>query len=670
MQDAGLSKSRRAWISTLLVIAIIAAGYACLCHWPVQTTTINPLKRPFFGPERGNTFVHPTIYDTSGMRRAHKLVVLVVGLFALFGGIRWWRSPLFLKGVRLMKEWLARQRRARWAWGRFALVSLFAVILAKEIPSLGKSPDFTIHDAPLMARLNNHISMTLGHADRLAAGDVLFRETTPKYGVLAPVLLAIYERHFGLIALGDHIRLLVGIEIVYWIAAGYLFLIWSRGRWLCCLLPVALLLEFFWSASSALCRPNHSPYRTAGLTMAILCPMVLRRASARTNQWAAGIVAGLSILANVESGIAATVGLIVYLARRYGLDVRERRHAGLFRIAARFATGFLLSLFGFVLVYRLGCGAWPYAPGLREYIVYANLSSAGYGSRPFLPELYQSWYFAIRPFVIVAHATWSVVFTAMQRTGGFRSSFRISVGITLLVWFAYFANRPDPEYMCSYLLLYGLLLVDLGRYLRSRIKPALRRPRMLLGVQVVLGLLVFCESGLVASRVIEWTGYPLKFTVKSGRVSVPLVRRSDVKKPRSPMISKAYMSREYANSVRDRANFLRSKARGSRLVYFTVDSYLMPRVSGVMPLQEFVDPSEALTRPSYDRLLMSLLHAPVDEVYVDARNAADLIWYGGVFDLLRRDLSRRFEREGAEHGWEIWRRRTELAGGPPKALRK
>ena len=89
-----------------------------------------------------------------------------------------------------------------------------------------------------------------------------------------------------------------------------------------------------------------------------------------------------------------------------------------------------------------------------------------------------------------------------------------------------------------------------------------------------------------------------------------------------------------------------------------------------MPLQEFVDPSEALTRSSYDRLLMSLLNAPVDEIYVDASNAAELIWYGGIFDLLRRDLSRRFERDGIQHGWEIWRRRTQLAGEPPKALRK
>ena len=101
--------------------------------------------------------------------------------------------------------------------------------------------------------------------------------------------------------------------------AAYLFLIWSRGHWLCCLLPAVLLLEYYWSASLGLLPPNHSPYRSAGLTIAVVGLMVLRRASARTNQWAAGIVSGLAVLANIESGIAATAGLVVYLYRRYAL---------------------------------------------------------------------------------------------------------------------------------------------------------------------------------------------------------------------------------------------------------------------------------------------------------------------------------------------------------------
>ena len=56
--------------------------------------------------------------------------------------------------------------------------------------------------------------------------------------------------------------------------AGYLFLIWSRRHWLSCLLPGVLLLEYFWSTSLGLIPPNHSPYRSAGLTFAVLSLIV------------------------------------------------------------------------------------------------------------------------------------------------------------------------------------------------------------------------------------------------------------------------------------------------------------------------------------------------------------------------------------------------------------
>ncbi len=228
----------------------------------------------------------------------------------------------------------------------------------------------------------------------------------------------------------------------------------------------------------------------------------------------------------------------------------------------------------------------------------------------------------------------------------------------IVVWFAYFANRPEPAYLSSYLLLYGLLLVDLVRYMGL----ALRRPRSFFGVRTILAALVLCHAGFMASRVIEWSWNPSQWSIKSCRWGVPLVERGELMSPNQRRISKAYLPKAYADSLQDRAAYLRKVARGRRLVYFTVDSYMMPRLSNVLPLQLYPDPSEAFTRSSYDRLLNSVLKAPVNEVYVDSRNAAELVWYGQMFDLLRRDLSRRFQRDGIEHGWEIWRRRPEVMG--------
>src|SRR5262249_29169120 len=155
------------------------------------------------------------------------------------------------------------------------------------------------------------------------------------------VLLAIYQRHVGSVGLGDLMHVLLAIEILYWIATIYLFSRWSRAHWTSCVLPTMLLLPYFWSASIGLHHPNHSPYRTAGITIALAPLMAFRRASARANQWAAGTATGLAILANLESGIAATAGLVVYLYRRFGPGGADRRPAALLRMVARFAAGLL-----------------------------------------------------------------------------------------------------------------------------------------------------------------------------------------------------------------------------------------------------------------------------------------------------------------------------------------
>ena len=104
-----------------------------------------------------------------------------------------------------------------------------------------------------------------------------------------------------------------------------------------------------------------------------------------------------------------------------------------------------------------------------------------------------------------------------NRTGGFRRSFRISVGITLLVWFAYFANRPDPEYMCSYLLLYGLLLIDLGRCLAAGSSWHFGGRGCCSACRSSWDCWFSASRAGGFARVLEWTGYPFKFTVKSTR---------------------------------------------------------------------------------------------------------------------------------------------------------
>ena len=142
MQDNGLSKARRAWIATLLVGAAIMAGYGCVRFWPVTTITIDPLQTPFYGPYQANGFVHPS--DSRYPRaaacpqvdrrrdRAGRSPVLVPMVGNGLGPAR----------VEVHQAVVAHRRRVRRVAGGLVLLALLAVLLAKEIPSLHKTPDF------------------------------------------------------------------------------------------------------------------------------------------------------------------------------------------------------------------------------------------------------------------------------------------------------------------------------------------------------------------------------------------------------------------------------------------------------------------------------------------------------------------------------------------------
>jgi len=93
-----------------------------------------------------------------------------------------------------------------------------------------------------------------------------------------------------------------------------------------------------------------------------------------------------------------------------------------------------------------------------------------------------------------------------------------------------------------------------------------------------------------------------------------------------------------------------------RIVFFTPDSYLLTRFANIYPYQIFSDPVVALKKTNYLKMIESVIKSPFDEIYFDARDEKNLIWYGWMFQMVRRDLSNDFEKVRVESGWEIWRR--------------
>jgi len=85
----------------------------------------------------------------------------------------------------------------------------------------------------------------------------------------------------------------------------------------------------------------------------------------------------------------------------------------------------------------------------------------------------------------------------------------------------------------------------------------------------------------------------------------------------------------------------------------------MPRVSGVEPAKEFAHLMEALDRESYERLVLSLVTSEKNDNYFDyfdSRKEEELMYYWGLYHMLRRDINGHFHIARVDRGWEVWER--------------
>ena len=638
--------SLRAFFSFSVLILVLIFSFTLISYWPVTFFRVDPEQTPFIGNEQSNGYTMYTniVTDASGRFRTHKIILGVLAVCVLIGG--------FFQGIRnyLSREVVipsfSKLARSNVFFMLGALLILFPIILA-----IRNIPDFSQKDEAHMAIANMHYSFIVGHADKLSQGDKIFEEVSPKYGMLITVLIAGLEKVRGhFLSLGNILKMVQMSEIVFLFFAMYLYWRWSDRRMLLCVIPTLFLIKWFYSSSNIIIPMNHSPIRTAGITFAILGLYCLRNANLWLLGTAGGCLMAVAILNNVESGIACSVGICAFLFLRsikYGSNIVQN----LFKLVLFAMFGFLLIWLVFSLVCFLVLGIHFGLSGLTEYVVPAFRGAAGSWATP---DPVGWW-----PIFMFLHVAFGVVYSAFSKRITFKEAYLCSIGVMFLVWFVYFINRPEPTYLCSFYFLYGFFVIDLQ----------LRLIRSIRAIQIFrLDVLFFVlPLVLIYSQVADamnWAINPLDWRVNNFvRWQVPLVKKGFPLTVDAVHIEGVYLSQGYAHSLVTRSEFLKNKSVkqiNNRSIYFTVDSYLIPHISGILPWQEFADPFEAISKKYYDRLIESVIKSPFDEIYFDARDEKKLIWYGGMFQMVRKDLSKDFEKVRVESGWEIWRRTPHL----------
>ena len=663
-----------ATLGVLLLGATVLGAYERLRH-PVPFA-LDFRSTPFHGPHEASTHLSTIkpFFDARGQSLAHVAMTAAVALLTLLGMRRGvergrggdaaavaavlatllaWRllpgprEGAYLAGLAVLAALVLLGRvltgRAGNALFGGALVAALGVV---TVPGFLHPPDYTGIPWWEVVYGQAHYATVVAPADLLGAGRALFDEVRPDYGLVLPVLLGGYERRFGPLDLGSTVRLLIALQALYLALGAWVFARQARGRLLYALLALVTVTPWFHFDHKGLRFPNQTPWRTIGMALALAVLAALSGRARRRALFVLGLTSGAALLLNFESGVAVSVAAAVWACFRFGLlgpgiAARDRlESAGLFGLGIAAAVAALAALV------PLWLGEPLDLPRLPQLVANAAFTaSAGFSGWRLTAD---PW-----PVAMFAHAAFVLLHAGFGggRPAGARTAFRAAVAALLVVWFAYYANRPHPWNLSSYYLPYGVLFVDLLRFVALRA----RRRR-------VDGPLA------VAAAVLALVALPnLAFQAGKGARQVkdaldPALRGAAPARGR--LLSGVWLADPPARELEERARFIAGRTSGGPPIYLTSDSYLVPKLAGAFPALPVVDFCwQATTRPLYEGVLEAIERSGRSEVYLDAPGThTHAASYCAVFyDGVRTRLGARFEKSGAVSGWEVWRRRA----GPP-----
>ena len=634
-------------LAFFIVGVLIFIGMLSFKLWPEKITIVDLEKTPFSGKSEATSFVNfsSQITDSSGRTRAHKFILIFLALLLLFkplvidviNRIRisklGFQFPVFfLKDFRLSRG--------------VVFVLLMAVFLLPLLRSLFLFPDFSKSTEANMAVTNIHYTVIIGQADLLFGGFKLLDEVNPTYGAILPSLIGLIAKIQGrLLSLGGILKIVQVADILYWAVSLYLFWKWGKQNWVYMVPAVLFMLPWHYSTDGALVPINHSPIRTFGITFSLLFVMIWADRKSVFFYPTLGCVGSFALLLNVESGIASLVGIMAFL-----FVYLKKLKLG-FHLVVKNCLLFLLGILGgfvfFNFVFFLVFGYLPSLSGWFNYIMPSLLGTSGAWTVPYKFDLW--------PIFIFLHVCYYFIINVISGGCDKHTPVRIMISVIFLVWFAYFVSRPDLEYLSSFYFIYGFVIIDLNRSLII----SLKRYPIKSYVSVLPGLIAAFLL-IKSSYGIEWSWNPLEWNVKNDfRWQVPLVKKGRPLVDDSVFYNRVYMPKSYWESLKMRSDFLvkqNERNISDRIVFFTPDSYLLSRFANVYPYQIFSDPVVALKKTNYLKMIESVIKSPFDEIYFDARDEKNLIWYGWMFQMVRKDLSNDFEKVRVESGWEIWRR--------------
>jgi hypothetical protein len=515
-------------------------------------------------------------------------------------------------------------------------VSVVAYVIFISVP--GFIPPIFLSE-PFLTPTEFHYSLTLAQGDRLASGFSLGNEINLTYGLIPSLALAVFERRFGLLDFGAHIRLVQVSQVAFLVTAVFAYRLWKPHNPLFILFGTLLVGPWLTSSHMAIFRPNLAGWRNFGFAIGVVFLLLIRRQPLRRAALILGCCAGFLILYNPETGLCLAFG--------YGLFLLSRLRG--FTIAS--GTGLAIrALLGVILIfslalglYRLGLGEFPVIKA-STFLGFMSLFRQGYGSLPM--------YFDPLALLIFGHCIYLVAFITnkwRQRGLDFDECVRLSIAATILVWFTYYVNRPHPWNLWTYQFLYVFLIANFLeprflQHLRRKGAKAIAEPRLIALTFILLPAIISNNYHNILSRK-TWNIQASSTTTAISGIEVPKL---------------------LADILRDKANFV-ARQDSSSTLYFTRNSYSLALLTQHfirVPVQDAF--AETATDADFERLvdkinntLPRIILFDVDYNKREIDLNPDLYFYARFFNRLKGRLLDHYQPSYITQGWQVWKLRSD-----------
>jgi len=488
---------------------------------------------------------------------------------------------------------------------------------------------------PLSTAMEWHYSVVIAPADRLAAGLQLGPHVNLYYGVLPSLLLAAFERNWGLLDFGAHVRVVQFFQIAFLAVAILAYWLWRPRNLLFVLFGALLVGPWISTSHSSVFHPNQSGWRSLGMAAGVVILLLVQRAPLRRAAFILGAAGMFVLLYNTETGVCLSIGYGLFLlARAMKLTV-----TGVFELAGLAVAGAILLFLPVPIFYRITLGSWP-TLSIEPLLAYIRRFSEGYASLPF--------YFDPLALLIGIHCVYLIASSVMKwrlRHLDSRESIKLAISATLLVWFTYFLNRPHPWNLWTFQFLYAFLLADVLDWHTLR---SLTR-RNLAGI--VLDWKVAALAFVVLPVVLSNNYFAMRATTHpEGQPLVPSTMRT---------ISGISMPEASAKLLREKADFLLRQDPST--LFISRQSYSLSLLTQRFnPLRAQDVFTETVTNADFEGLVADIYALSPRIILFDAPDSASLIpeyttitLYMRFFDRLKARLAERYQHVAVTDGWEV-----------------